>query len=51
MLKLAFEYLTDSCSLLENPIENYMIMAMVGVVAYVIAYDVVGVLYHEDPLA
>lgn len=48
MLKLAFEYLTDSYSLLESPIDNCIIMAVVGSVAYVIAYNIVGWFYHTD---
>lgn len=48
MLKLAFEYLTDSYSLLENPIDNYIIMAVVGFVAYLIAYNIVGWFYSAD---
>lgn len=48
MLKMMFEYLTDSYSLLENPIDNYIIMAVVGFIAYLIAYNIVGWLYHTD---
>ena len=48
MLKIAFEYLTDSYSLLENPIDNYIIMAVVGFAAYLIAYNIVGWFYHTD---
>lgn len=48
MLKLAFEYLTDSYSLLENPIDNYIIMAVLGFLAYLIAYRIVGWFYSTD---
>lgn len=48
MLKLLFEYLIDSYSLLENPIDNYVIMAAVGFAAYLIAYNIVGWFYHMD---
>lgn len=48
MLKLAFNYLTDSYSLLEDPINNYIIMAAVGFAAYLIAYSIVGWFYHTD---
>lgn len=48
MLKLAFEYLIDSYSFLENPIDNYIIMAVVGFVAYLIAYNIVGWFYRTD---
>lgn len=48
MLKLAFEYLTDSYSLLENPIDDYIIMGVVGVIAFWIAYHIVGWFYQTD---
>ncbi len=48
MLKFLFDYLTDSYSLLENPIDNYIIMAVVGVIAYMISYNIVGWFYHAD---
>lgn len=48
MLKLAFEYLTDSYSLLDNPLNNYMIMVVVGMIAYMIAYNIVGWFYRTD---
>ena len=48
MLKIAFEYLTDSYSLLENPTDNYIIMAGVGFIAYLIAYNIVGWFYGTD---
>lgn len=48
MLKFLFEYLTDSYSLLENPINDYIIMAVVGLIAYRIAYQIVGWFYHAD---
>lgn len=48
MLKLAFEYLTESYSLLEDPTSNYIIMAIVGVLAFAIAYLIVGFLYDAD---
>ncbi len=48
MLKFMFEYLTNSFSLLENPVDNYIIMAVVLGIAYLIAYNIVGWLYHVD---
>lgn len=48
MLKSAFAYLTDSYSLLENPMDNYILMVVVGFAAYLIAYNAVGWLYHMD---
>lgn len=38
----------DSFSLLENPLDDYVIMAIIGIVAYGIAYSLVGKLYHYD---
>ncbi len=46
MLKVIFEYLTDSYSLLENPVQDMIVMAILGYLAYLIAYRVVGNLYH-----
>ena len=45
-MKALFEYITDSYSLLENPVEDWVLMSVVGLLAYVIAYGVVGKLYH-----
>lgn len=47
-MKYAFEYLTDSFSLLNNPIDDYVAMAIIGFIAYVIAYNLVGKLYSYD---
>lgn len=47
-MKFLFEYLTDSFSLLENPLDDYFIMAIIGVIAYAIAYRLVGKLYSYD---
>ncbi len=47
-MKILFEYLTHSFSLLDNPIDDYMAMAIVGVIAYMIAYSIVGKLYRYD---
>ena len=38
MLKVLFRYLTDSYALLENPVDNYIIMGTIGIVAFLIAY-------------
>ncbi len=48
MLKALFQYLTDSYALLENPVDNYIIMGVVGIVAFLIAYRIVGWFYDED---
>ncbi len=48
MLKLLFEFLTSSFSLSENPISNYIIMAVVGYIAFLMAYNIVGWFYYTD---
>lgn len=47
-MKYAFEYLTDSFSLLNNPIDDYVAMVIIGLIAYVIAYNLVGKLYSNN---
>lgn len=47
MLKVLFEYLTESYALLENPLHNYIIMGIVGFIAYFIAYGIVGWFYNK----
>lgn len=47
MLKILFQYLTDSYALLENPVDNYIIMGVVGFIAFLIAYSIVGWFYGE----
>lgn len=47
-LKYLFEYIVDSFSLLENPLDDYVIMAIIGIIAYGIAYSLVGKLYSYD---
>lgn len=46
-MKLLFEYLTSSFSLLDNPIDNYVVMAFIGMIAYGIAFGEVGKLYRS----
>lgn len=48
MLKLLFQYLTDSYALLENPVDNYIIMGVVGFIAFLVAYRIVGWFYGEN---
>lgn len=45
-MKILFEYLISSYSLFEDPIKNYVAMAIVTYAAYLIAYDEVGILYR-----
>lgn len=47
-MKFLFEYITDSFSLLDNPFNDYYIMAIIGVIAYIIAFSLVGKLYRYD---
>ena len=42
MFKILFEIITFPLSLFENPIYNYISMALIGTVAYLIAYRTVG---------
>lgn len=46
-MKMLVQYITDSFSLLENPIENFLDMKIVGVLAFLLASDVVGRLYRS----
>lgn len=47
ILKLLFQHLTDSYALLENPVDNY-IMGVVGGIVFLVAYNIVGWLYDEN---
>ncbi|MCH5250513.1 MAG: hypothetical protein J1E98_11290 [Lachnospiraceae bacterium] len=44
-MKLLFEYITSSFSLFEDSIKNYIFMALIGALAFSVAYKVVGELY------
>lgn len=44
-MKLLFEYIVSSFSLFEDPIKNYTVMAIIGAIAFSVAYRAVGVLY------
>lgn len=48
MLKLLFEFLTDPLGLPIPYIYEYIILAVIGAFAYVIAYNFVGKLYDND---
>lgn len=50
-MKYIFEYLTDSFSLLDNPLDDWVIITIIGVIAYIIAYRSVGYLYRLDLIA
>lgn len=42
MKKIFFDLITSQLSLFENPLHNYLAMAIIGVVAFVIAWNAVG---------
>ena len=46
IFKFMFERLTDPLGLPINPIYEYVILAVIGLVAYGIAYSKVGDMYH-----
>ena len=46
-MKFAFNYLTGSFSLLENPLYNYIVMAIIGIFSLRIAYLLVGWFYNN----
>lgn len=45
--KFMFERLTDPLGLPINPIYEYIILAVIGFIAYITAYDKVENLYHD----
>lgn len=47
-LKLLFKYLTYSYALLENPVDNHIIMRVIGFIAFFVAYSIVGWFYGEN---
>lgn len=47
IFKFMFERLTDPLGLPINPIYEYIILAVIGFIAYITAYDKVGNLYHD----
>ena len=48
MLKLLFEWLVDPLGLPINPMYEYLIMLVVGELAYQFAYDKTGALSHKE---
>lgn len=42
MKKIFFDLITSQLSLFENPLHNYLAMAIIGVVAFAIAWNAVG---------
>ena len=45
-MKFLFAYLTDSFSLLENPILDCIVLAVIGEIAFRLAFDWIGDLYR-----
>lgn len=48
VFKFLFEFVTEQFTLFENIFCNYLAMAAVGVVAFSIAYRMIGTLYRLD---
>jgi hypothetical protein len=47
VLKPIFEWITGNYTLFENQIDNYIIMAIIGLIAFSIAWNVVGNMYRD----
>ena len=48
MLKFLFVFVTEQLSLFDNFVYNYMAMAIIGVIAFNVAFKMVGDLYRSD---
>lgn len=48
MFKIIFEFLTDPLGLPISSIYEYIILAVIGFIAYLISYELVGKLYAFD---
>ncbi len=48
MLKVAYKFYINSFSILDNPVHDYIILALVGLVTFFISYRIVGRLYNEN---
>jgi len=46
ILKTIFEWLTDGYTLFDNVLYNYIAMAIVGFMAFAVAWNIVGSLYR-----
>lgn len=51
ILKPIFELITGEFVLFGNVIYNYIAMGIVGVIAFVVAFTIVGKLYDEDMIS
>lgn len=48
ILRSVFEWVIGNYTLFENPLYDYIAMAIIGAVAFIIAWIFVGILYGED---
>lgn len=48
MLKWIFNFITDQFTLFDNYLYNYIAMGIIGLIAFAIAYGLVGKLYDND---
>ncbi len=46
IFKILFEIFTDPLGLPINPVYEYIILAVIGLIAYIMSYHIVGNLYH-----
>ena len=47
MLKLLFEYLTSPYTLVENPLHDCILLSVLGTIAFVISFRIVGCMYDS----
>lgn len=50
-MKFLFEYITNSFTLIDNPLDDYVLMAIIGGVSFAIAYMLVGKLYGNKVIS
>ena len=48
ILKPIFEWLNGNYNLFDNVLYNYVAMAIVGLLAFMVAWNIVGSLYRDD---
>jgi hypothetical protein len=51
MLKLIFTFVTDQFTLFDNYLYNYISMGIIGIIAFAIAYGIVGRLYDDGMIS
>ena len=47
-LKPIYETITGEFILFDNIIGNYIVIGVIGTIAFIIAWNFVGILYHEE---